>query len=125
MQPSLYSWVARAMCLIHVPLRVSSFQIEEVIQCIPSPDVSPERVQWTAAAASRKEILQTCASRYNIEPPKDADAIEGNEEEGVWVSVSIQNRKRGLVRKLLINKVCEYVGGVTCPNYYSYICERL
>jgi hypothetical protein len=71
----------------------------------PSPDVSPERVQWTAAVASRKEILQTCASRYNIEPTEDANVKEGNEEEGVWVSVSIQNRKRGLVRKLLINKV--------------------
>ncbi len=43
--------------------------------------MSPERVQWTAAAASRKEILQTCASRYNREPPEDVDAKEGNEEE--------------------------------------------
>jgi hypothetical protein len=35
-----------------------------------------------AAARSRK-ILQPCASRYNIEPPEDADLKEGNEEEGV------------------------------------------
>jgi hypothetical protein len=44
-------------------------------------------------------MLQTCASEYNKEPPEDADLKEGDEEEGVWVSVSIQNCKRSLVRK--------------------------
>jgi hypothetical protein len=38
-------------------------------------------------------------SLYNIGPSEDPDLKEGNEEEVVWVSESIQNCERGLVRK--------------------------
>ncbi len=70
-----------------------TFLVKEIIKCktLPRWVAGTRAVDGGCCELKVEEILQTCASRYNIEPPANADLNEGNEEEGVSVSVSIQS----------------------------------
>jgi hypothetical protein len=109
-------------------LRGFSLSVNPAVQEVTKCKTLPRWIAGTRALGGgccEQKVSRYCRHVYQeikIGPSEGPSLKEGNEAVGVWVPESIQNCERGLVRKkLLRNKVSEYVGGVTHPNYSSYM----